>query len=162
MNAEEFNKTIMPLRNRLLNQALHLTKHDADTAEDLVQDTLILLWEMRSELPRHPHVAALASTILRNKWNDQWRRSQLMLKNEQLIRQQQLGNDDSPDNMELIDLIVSHLPTLQQKIFRMKEIDGYEKEEIMLVTGCSDESLRQNLSRARKFIREQYIKMRGL
>ena len=152
----------MPLRNRLLNQALHLTKHDADTAEDLVQDTLILLWEMRSELPRHPHVAALASTILRNKWNDQWRRSQLMLKNEQLIRQQQLGNDDSPDNMELIDLIVSHLPTLQQKIFRMKEIDGYEKEEIMLVTGCSDESLRQNLSRARKFIREQYIKMRGL
>jgi RNA polymerase sigma-70 factor (ECF subfamily) len=162
MNAEEFNKTIMPLRNRLLNQALHLTKHDADTAEDLVQDTLIRLWEMRSELPRHPHVAALASTILRNKWNDQWRRSQLMLKNEQLIRQQQLGNDDSPDNMELIDLIVSHLPTLQQKIFRMKEIDGYEKEEIMLVTGCSDESLRQNLSRARKFIREQYIKMRGL
>lgn len=45
--------------------------------------------------------------------------------------------------MELIDLIVGYLPPLQQQIFRMKEIEGYEKEEIMLVTGCSNESLRQ-------------------
>ena len=64
--------------------------------------------------------------------------------------------------MEFIDIIVSHLPPLQQQIFRMKEIEGYEKEEIMLVTGCSDESLRQNLSRARRRIKEQFIKMRGL
>lgn len=162
MNAKEFNKTIVPLHDRLFGQALRLTKQDADTAEDLVQDTLIRLWEMRDELPNHPHVAALASTVLRNKWNDYWRRSQHMLKSEQLIRHQQSGNEDALDSMELINLIVSHLPPLQQKIFRMKEIEGYEKEEIMLVTGCSDESLRQNLSRARRFIREKFIKMRGL
>ena len=160
MQAEDFNKTIVPLRGRLLQQALHLSAQDADTAEDLVQETLIRLWEMRDELTRHPNVAALAQTILRNKWNDHWRRSQHTVSDEQLLLRLKDSTAGPTDDMELINLIVNHLPPLQQQIFRMKEIEGYEKEEIMLVTGCSDESLRQNLSRARRRIREQYIKLR--
>ena len=34
------------------------------------------------------------------------------------------------DDMELIKMIVDHLPPLQQQIFRLKDIDGYENEEI--------------------------------
>ncbi|MBO4811294.1 MAG: RNA polymerase sigma factor [Prevotella sp.] len=161
MTAEEFNKTVVPLRDKLLQQALCLSAHDADTAEDLVQETLIKLWEMRDHLPRHPNIAALASTILRNKWNDHWRRSQHAL-NDTVPLNLQDATSYPPDDMEIIDLIVSNLPPLQQQIFRMKEIEGYEKGEIMLVTGCSDESLRQNLSRARRRIREQFTKMRSL
>jgi len=152
----------VPLRDRLLQQALRLSAHDTDTSEDLVQETLLRLWELRDDLINHPHVAALASIILRNKWNDFWRRSQHTLNDEQLLRHLQDSTTDPPDDMELINLIVGHLPPLQQQIFRMKEIEGYEKEEIMLVAGCSDESLRQNLSRARKRIRELYIRMRGI
>jgi RNA polymerase sigma-70 factor (ECF subfamily) len=162
MKAEEFHKTFVPLRDRLLQQALRLSAHDADTSDDLVQETLLRLWELRDKLSHHPNVEALASTILRNKWNDHWRRSQHTLNDEQLLKNLQDNTANPPDDMELIDIIVSHLPPLQQQIFRMKEIEGYEKEEIMLVTGCSDESLRQNLSRARKRIRELYIRMRGL
>lgn len=162
MKAEEFHKMFVPLRGRLLQQALHLSAHDADTAEDLVQETLLRLWELRDDLTKHPNVEALASIILRNKWNDHWRRSLYTLNDEQLLRRLQDRTADPPDDMEFIDIIVSHLPPLQQQIFRMKEIEGYEKEEIMLVTGCSDESLRQNLSRARRRIKEQFIKMRGL
>lgn len=152
----------VPLRDRLLRQALRLSAHDADTSEDLVQETLLRLWELRDNLTKHPNVEALASTILRNKWYDHWRRSQHTLNDEQLLRHLHDSTADSAGEMELIDLIVGHLPPLQQQIFRMKEIEGYEKEEIMLVTGCSDESLRQNLSRARKRIRELYIRMRDL
>ena len=161
MKAEEFHKVFVPLRDRLFQQALHLSAHDADTAEDLVQETLLRLWELREGLAKHPHVEALASTILRNKWNDYWRRSQHMLNDEQLLKHLQDSTADPPDDMELIELIVNHLPPLQQQIFRMKEIEGYEKEEIILVTGCSDESLRQNLSRARRRIKEQYIKLKS-
>ncbi len=162
MKAEEFNKTVVPLRDRLLQQALRLSASDTDTAEDLVQETLIRLWELREELGNHPNVAALASTILRNKWNDHWRWSQHTQNDEQLLKHLHDSTSALSDDMELINFIVNHLPPLQQRIFRMKEIEGYEKEEIMLVTGCSDESLRQNLSRARRRIREQFIKMRAL
>ena len=67
MKAEEFHKMFVPLRGRLLQQALHLSAHDADTAEDLVQETLLRLWELRDDLTKHPNVEALASIILRNK-----------------------------------------------------------------------------------------------
>ena len=37
---------------------------------------------------------------------------------------------DGKDDMELIQHIVDHLPPLQQQVFQLKEIDGYENEEI--------------------------------
>lgn len=41
----------------------------------------------------------------------------------------------------------------------MKEIEGYEAEEIMQITGCSADNLRKNLSRARLKIRDTYMKI---
>mgnify|MGYP002673380888 FL=1 len=55
--------------------------------------------------------------------------------------------------------IVDQLPPLQRQIFRMKEIDGYEMEEIMQIVGCSADNLRKNLSRARLRIREVYMRI---
>ena len=78
---------------------------------------------------------------------------------EALLARHQGSITGPPDDLELIELIVSTLPPLQQRIFRMKELEGYEKEEIILVTGCTDDSLRQNLSRARRRIRELFIKL---
>ena len=53
--------------------------------------------------------------------------------------------------------IIDHLPPLQQRLFRMKEIEGYTADEIMRITGCSAANLRKNLSRARIAIRTQFI-----
>jgi RNA polymerase sigma-70 factor (ECF subfamily) len=39
----------------------------------------------------------------------------------------------------------------------MKDVEEYETEEIMEITGCSSESVRSNLSRARKRVREIYL-----
>lgn len=157
MNAEEFSRMMMPRRARLLQRASELSG-DADIAEDLVQEVMLRLWEIRHQLPRHPNVEALALTLLRNKWNDYWRRKQLVVTDEKLVGRY-TGTSNTCDDVELIGQIVESLPPLQQKIFRMKEIEGYEKEEIMLVTGCTDDSLRQNLSRARRKIRELFIKI---
>ena len=63
------------------------------------------------------------------------------------------------DEVVLIEKIMEGLPPLQAQILRMKEIDGYDKEEIMKITGCTAESLRQNLSRARRRIREEFLRI---
>ena len=157
MNTKEFNSVMKLLRQRLLNKARQLSGND-DVAEDLVQETLIGLWQMRQELERHPNVEALALTIVRNKWTDYWRREQRMQNGDLRIERQTTGTDIRED-IELIKQIVDSLPPLQQQIFRLKEMEGYEKEEICQITGCSEESLRQNLSRARRRIRELFIKL---
>ena len=57
-----------------------------------------------------------------------------------------------------VRFLISKLPTLQQVIIRMKDIEGYELAEIAEITGSQVEAVRMNLSRARKKIREQLMK----
>ena len=39
----------------------------------------------------------------------------------------------------------------------MKDIEGYETDEIAEITGCGPEAIRSNLSRARKKVRNIYL-----
>jgi len=41
----------------------------------------------------------------------------------------------------------------------MKDVEEYETEEIAKITGTKIEAVRTNLSRARKKVREQYLKI---
>lgn len=159
MTPEDFNRTIIPMRDELKDLARKLTGDDY-SAEDLVQEVMLKLWSMRSVLDRYDNKKALAMTMLRNKFNDQWRHRQL--ENRTIITNgitDDWHRTEAKDEADLIRIIVEHLPELQKQIFKMKEIDGYDNSEIMQITGCTAESLRQNLSRARRRIREDFIKL---
>lgn len=157
MNTEEFDHIVLPMRTALKACALRLTGTD-DNAEDLVQEVMLRLWDMRSRIGPDDNVKALAVTILRNKHYDQWRHEQHSLTTDRMA---DVAVDDrraeQRDEVALIANIVQQLPPLQQQIFRMKEIEGYTAEEIMRITGCSADNLRKNLSRARLKIREVYM-----
>ena len=62
------------------------------------------------------------------------------------------------DTVARIRWLISKLPSLQQTIIRMKDVEGYELAEIAEITGTQVEAVRVNLSRARKKIREQLMK----
>jgi RNA polymerase sigma factor (sigma-70 family) len=105
-------------------------------------------------------VEALAQTILKNKYTDEWRHRQLEAGKENPI--EPFTEDltaETNDEMEIIRLIIDHLPPLQQQILRMKEIEGYESNEILEITGCTADGLRQNLSRARRKIQQEYLRI---
>lgn len=159
MDITTFNDNIAPMRQMLMNKARSMT-NDESLAEDMVQETMLKLWSIRSELTKHPNTAALAVTILRNKMYDHQRKRREYAINE---RSPERGTEDNRaeanSDIELIKRIADSLPTLQREIFRMKEIEGYEAEEIIAITGCSPEALRQNLSRARRKIREEFVKL---
>lgn len=59
---------------------------------------------------------------------------------------------------EILKKIIELLPPLQQTIIRMKDMEEYEVEEIAEITGTKPDAIRVNLSRARKKVREEYIK----
>jgi RNA polymerase sigma-70 factor (ECF subfamily) len=54
--------------------------------------------------------------------------------------------------------IISTLPERQRLAIQMRDVEGYELEEIAEVLECDQTSVRMNLSRARKSIREQILK----
>jgi len=159
MDIETFTKKIMPIRRHLINKARAMTG-DNSRAEDLVQEVMLKLWSIRSDIARHPNPAALAMTILTNKARDEWRRQREYATTKKAAEPSAEDHStETHSDMELIRQIVDRLPPLQQKIFKMKEIEGYEAEEIISITGCSPDALRQSLSRARRTIKEGFIKL---
>lgn len=157
MELTEFNQRIAAQRDHLLVRARQLVGDNA-TAEDLVQETLLRLWTIRASLDAHPNPLALAMTTLHNKAIDLLRHRQLE-QGHASPETTAINEVESRDTVALIGHIVDHLPPLQAQIFRMKEIEGYEASEIMAITGCSADNLRQCLSRARRKIREEYIRI---
>ena len=159
MTTEDFYHTIIPLRDVLKRYAMRLTA-DADDADDLVQEPMLRLWDMRSRLDAADPLRAFAVTVLRNRFYDKVRHDS---------HRRQFGRDGDvavEDNraelrseVELIQAIIDRLPPLQQRLFRMKEIEGYTAEEIMRITGTTADNLRRNLSRARMKIRQEFINM---
>ena len=55
-------------------------------------------------------------------------------------------------------MFIQTLPPLQQQIYD-EDVEEYETEEIAEITGTKIEAVRTNLSRARKKVREEYLKI---
>ena len=160
MNVERFSHQVVSLREQLLRKAMSFRSEDAD-AEDLVQETFLRLWTIRDRLDDHPNVEALALKTLRGIALDHWRHRQHELEQPRQ-RQERVASEEGTevrDELEIITSIVDRLPPLQRQIFRMKEIEGLESGEIMQICGCSADALRQNLSRARKRIQAEFIRI---
>jgi RNA polymerase sigma-70 factor (ECF subfamily) len=161
MELESFKIQVVPLRKKLLNISLMLVKEEAE-AEDVVQEAFLKLWDIRDRLDGYRSVEALAVMVTKNLALDKLKRQKAEAGEADLLR---LGSQErNPaeqlelnDSIDCIRRLISRLPTLQQTILRMKDIEGYEVEEIAEITGCREEAVRVNLSRARKKIREQFI-----
>ena len=162
MELNAFKISVCPLREKLLAQARRLTGSEED-AEDIVQEVLLRLWSKRMELDRCASIEAFATTVTRNDFIDWMRTSHT---SDSDLSEGTLQSDgqtpesllEAKDEMQLVERIIRSLPPLQQAILRMKDVEGYETEEIAQVTGCNAEAIRSNLSRARKRMRDIYLK----
>lgn len=157
MRTEEFNHIILSMHSDLKAYALRLTESN-DNAEDLVQEVMLRLWDIRQNIKAEDNLKALAITIMRNKFYDQCQHEERNFTTDKVM---EVPIEDlraeQRDEVNLIRQIVAQFPPLQQQIFRMKEIEGYTADEIMQITGCTADNLRKNLSRARLKIRETYM-----
>ncbi|MGE0015928.1 MAG: RNA polymerase sigma factor [Bacteroides sp.] len=164
MELNQFKITVVPLRGKLLNYARKLTDDSSD-AEDVVQEVMLKLWNIRQKLEEYNSIEALAVRITHNLCMDMWRSKRTdQISLDQVPVVSQIVNPErvleGNDEIRLMREIISSLPTLQQTIIRMKDIEEYETEEIAQITGCSSESIRSNLSRARKKVRDIYLKIK--
>jgi RNA polymerase sigma-70 factor (ECF subfamily) len=162
MDAETFKKVFIPYHQKLYRIAYRIVQ-DAANAEDIVQDTFIKLWNKRDEMENVDNTEAFAIIILRNTSLDHLRKT----KNDRYTDY----DTDIPetaslskqiellDEAEKIKYLINKLPDQQRQVIMMKHWDECSDEEIEQATGLSAGNIRVILSRARKTIREQYIKI---
>ena len=150
------------LRPKLYRFALALTKR-SDEAEDVVQDVGIKLWERRVELEALHSVEAYAMSAVRNRCLDYARSPHNRI--DELVEAYDTAHEQTPYQMvEQADMaafvrrLINRLPEQQQTVIRLRDIEGYELDEISEILGINEGAVRTNLSRARQKIREELLK----
>ena len=160
MEINRFKTEILPLRAELLGYARRIVGNIED-AEDIVQEVLLKLWFMRSDLHKYNSVPALSYVITKNLSLNlikaSHRKSDAPL---ELNRESGRGPErelQEKEGVKNVIAIIDKLPGLQQAIMRMRHLEEMEVEEIAQLTGCSPEAVRMNISRARKRIKELFF-----
>lgn len=164
MDAEQYKEEILPLRTDLLRYAGKIVSCRED-AEDIVQEVFLKLWATRTELAKYRNIRALSVEMTKNLCLNKLNEAQaktVSLENS-IVPEKNLSTPhhklEEKDRLDAALDIIEELPELQRLILKMKHIEGYEVREIAEITGGTEESVRMNLSRARKKVRELFIKL---
>jgi len=162
MDQYQFIEKVLPLRRSVLLYAWRTLKDRSD-AEDVAQDVLLKLWQHRDELHRYISLEALTMQIAKrlclNRLRD--RRDTTGIDSVEEADEEQMPHErlENRDAVANVMRIIDQLPDSQRAIIRMKHIECLETEKIAELTGSNPEAVRVNLSRARKRIKELFLKL---
>ena len=154
MTQEELQKEVLRVRPKMVAQAHRYLP--GMEAEDIVQDALLKMCLLRQQL-RAP-IDTFASVLVRNLSLNQLRRMQ---KRDTTTDIDTLVNELTEEieeaETEQLMRIVDSLPSRQQTIIRLHDMEGMNYREISLLTGMPETALRKTVSRIRLNIRLRYL-----
>lgn len=163
MTLENFKIEVLPVKHKLFRLAKRMLGNTAE-AEDLTQEVLVRLWAKKDKLHEYRSIEAFAMTITKNLCLDNLK-SKRNKTDELTERNNKIEYSTPYEKMELSDSykkvlkIIDALPEQQKMIIHLRDIEGYEYEEISEVMNLQVNTIRVNLSRARKKVKETMIKM---
>jgi RNA polymerase sigma factor (sigma-70 family) len=166
MEINDFKQKVLPLKNKLYRFAKRMLNSSED-AEDSVQEVLIKLWQKRKELDEYRNLEAFAMKAAKNHCLDVIKSKYHKNKPFSLDDKESLidsgynvSNDlEFTDTLSKINIIVKTLPQNQKIIFSLRDIEGYEYEEISEILNMNINTIKVTLSRVRKKIRNDLFKI---
>ncbi len=155
-----FRTTVLPLSDRLFRLALRITMNRAE-AEDVVQDTLLKVWEQRNEWEQIDSLEAFALTICRNRALDVKKRAgrnNTSLDKIDSVQPSIFNLQSSIEEREQLSLVrkfMDELPEVQRSIMLLRDIEGKTYQEIAQTLDISETQVKVYLHRARTKIKER-------
>lgn len=160
MENVSFRTTVLPLSDRLFRLALRITMNRAE-AEDVVQDTLLKVWEQRNEWEQIDSLEAFALTICRNRALDVTKRAgrnNTSLDKIDSVQPSVFSLQSSIEEREQLSLVrkfMDDLPEVQRSIMLLRDIEGKTYQEIAQTLDISETQVKVYLHRARTKIKER-------
>ncbi|MBP5392857.1 MAG: sigma-70 family RNA polymerase sigma factor [Bacteroidaceae bacterium] len=156
MENVSFRTTVLPLSDKLFRLALRITMNKAE-AEDVVQDTLLKVWECREEWEQINNLEAFAIATCRNRALDVVKRAGR--NTEKLDEMVHFSSRTPHEQMEaheqisLINRLMDDLPEVQRTIMLLRDIEGKTYQEIAQMLDISETQVKVYLHRARTKIK---------
>ena len=161
MREVSFRNDILPLKDKLYRLALRITLDSAE-AEDIVQDTMIKVWNQRERWNEIESMEAFCMTIARNLAIDRSQKTEAQ--NLELTPEtQQMSGALQPDKKleqdELLGLVrrlIDELPEKQRSIVQLRDVEEKSYKEIADILQLTEEQVKVTLFRARQKIKLRY------
>jgi RNA polymerase sigma factor (sigma-70 family) len=163
MKEISFRNDVLPLKNVLFRLALRITMN-REEAEDVVQDTLLKVWNRRETLSEIDSIEAFSMTICRNIALDRTKRSSW--RNESLDEQTfepQVSAQATPyekaeqrDMLNTVRQIIDSLPEKQKTCMQLRDFEGKAYKDIAAALSISEEQVKVNIYRARQAVKQKF------
>ena len=164
MKKISFRNDVLPLKNELFRLALRITLNRVE-AEDVVQETMIKVWNRRDRWDELESIEAFCLTICRNIAIDKTRKAE---NQNQSLEDEHDAPDYSyssnpeeqamqQDRVRLVRRLIDNLPEKQRSVMQLRDIEGKSYKEIAQILAISEEQVKINIFRARQTIKQKFI-----
>ncbi len=164
MQEISFRDDILPLKDKLFPLALRIT-FDRAEAEDVVQDTMIRVWNKREEWTQFGSIEAYCLTVAKNLAIDRSQKKEAQ--NVELTPEMEEESEISGpydqlvnnERMSIIHRLINELPEKQRLIMQLRDIEGESYKEIAKILNLTEEQVKVNLFRARQKVKQRYLEI---
>ncbi len=153
MKIDRYNELMLSTKDVAYRVALSLVGNAAD-AEDVTQDIYEMVWRRRDEILNmgNPRAYVLRSV-------DRHDRSLTAIGHASESSADYGAQYDARDYARIVEEIIARLPERQRLAIHLRDVEQWDIDEIAEVTQSDETSVRMNLSRARRTVREELIKI---
>lgn len=162
MELNEFINTVTKVKSQMLRQAQTYLRNTED-AEDVVQEALAKLWQMRQRIDNAEKMAHLASVIVKNTSLNSIRNRK---RETHLCPPCEVGSllvsSDTPQRQleykethQRLQQAITQLPDKQRAVVRMRNVEQLSYTEIAQVLGTTESSVRAMICKARATLMRQ-------
>lgn len=162
MSLEAFKTRVLPVKDKLYRFTLRLLKSE-DEAKDVVQETMIKVWNKRDEMDTYQNMEAWCMRVAHNLALDK-----LKSKHNQSVdidsaydlqsnNQSPYSSTEQSDTMHVVFSYINQLPDMQKQVIQLRDVEGFSYQEISDILNQNINTVKVNLFRARKYVREQLV-----
>ena len=145
--------------------ALRITMNPAD-AEDVVQETMMKVWNRRDDWEQIDSIEAFCLTVCRNVALDKLRRMDNQVQSlDASIDPTDRRTASNPeeqtvqsDRVQLVRTLISQLPEKQRSCMQLRDIEGKSYKDIATILNITEEQVKVSIFRARQTIKDRFIK----
>ena len=162
MKEISFRNDVLPLKDKLFRLALRITLN-REEAEDIVQDTLIKVWNSRDKWQQLDSIEAYSLTIARNLSLDRIKKMENQngsLEDEKTERPDISSNPSErmiqKDKLDIVKRMIDELPEKQRSCIQLRDIEGKTYKDIAQILNITEEQVKINIFRARQTIKQRF------
>lgn len=167
MKEIDFQTDLLPLKNKLFRLALRITL-DPPEAEDVVEDTLVKMWERRAQLTEVESLEAYCTTMCRNLALDRAEKKSAQNLSLEVVQVDTADTAALPDErmeqderLQMVSELFNRLPEKQRTALQLRDIEGHSYQEVADRMGITEADVKVTIHRARQSLKQQIEARRG-